>query len=164
MTDFPISDSIYQHKTRIRVCGLLESGHKILLIKHDRLGPAGYMWAPPGGGVSFGSSVKETLIREFKEETNLDIEIEKFLFVNEYKDSKYHAVELFFKVIRLSGELKLGIDPEVPSKEQILMDIKFMEFDDISSLNPDNLHNCFRLVENPQNIFEINGFFKFDNI
>lgn len=164
MIDFTISDSIYSNVSRIRVCGLLKKEKSILLLKHDNLGSLGYLWSPPGGGVSFGSSVEETLIREFKEETNLDVKIVRFLFVNEYLDKKYHAIELFFEVNLIGGELKLGFDPEVPKKEQILSDVQFISFEELIKKNKASIHNCFSYCEHPEKVFDLRGFFKFDNI
>ncbi len=47
------------------------------------LGPEGYIWSPPGGGVEFKENVEKALIREFREETHTTIAIDEFLFVNE---------------------------------------------------------------------------------
>jgi 8-oxo-dGTP diphosphatase len=142
----------------------LESDGSILLIKHDRIGPDGFLWSPPGGGVEFGYSVEQTLIKEFKEETNLDIEIQSFLFVNEYIDVKHHAIELFFTVKFLSGFLKLGSDPEIPANEQILSEIRFIDYNELKLMKKTTVHNCFGLLKHPRDVFELRGFFKFENI
>ena len=55
----------------------------IVLIKRKNP-PLGY--ALPGGFVDYGERVEEALIREMKEETNLDIKIEKLLGI--YSDPK----------------------------------------------------------------------------
>ena len=70
-------------KVRVRVCGILHENGKILLLKHESIGPAGYLWSPPGGGVEFGESLVETLEKEFLEETNLSIKVGNYLFTNE---------------------------------------------------------------------------------
>ncbi|MEO9475802.1 MAG: NUDIX domain-containing protein [Cyclobacteriaceae bacterium] len=164
MTDFSISDSLYNHKTRIRVCGLLEDKGKILLIKHDRLGHQGYLWAPPGGGLEFGKSTEMCLVKEFLEETNLHIKVGSFLFVNEYIDDRFHAIELFYCVKRISGELKLGKDPEVPHNEQILSDLKFWDYEEIKKLPSGTIHNSFLNCGHPSEIMNLRGFTRFANI
>ncbi|MEP4534329.1 MAG: NUDIX domain-containing protein [Cyclobacteriaceae bacterium] len=164
MTDFSISDSLYAHKTRIRVCGLLEDKGKILLIKHDGIGPEGYLWAPPGGGLEFGKTTEECLVKEFLEETNLHIKVGSFLFVNEYLDDRFHAIELFYLVKRISGDPKLGKDPEVPHNEQILSDLKFWDYEEIKNLSSGTIHNSFWSCEHPSDIIKQRGFIRFANI
>lgn len=164
MTDFTISDSLYNHKTRIRVCGLLEDNDRILLIKHDGIGPEGYLWAPPGGGLEFGKTTEECLVMEFLEETNLHVAVQSFLFVNEYIDDRFHAIELFYSLKRTGGELKLGKDPEVPDNEQILSDLKFWDYEEIKKLPSGVIHNSFRSCGHPSEIMKQRGFIRFANI
>lgn len=52
---------------------VLNDQGEILLIKGPRRG-----WEMPGGQVEEGESLKEATIREVKEETGIDIKIEKF--------------------------------------------------------------------------------------
>jgi len=65
----------------VRVAGILIEDDRILLIEHTKNNRK--YWLVPGGGVDWGESAAEALIREFKEETSLDIEVEKFLFISE---------------------------------------------------------------------------------
>jgi len=62
-----------------RVGGILIKNNKILLQKPRN--DDGY--SIPGGHVSYGETSYETLIREFKEEINADIKIEKLVMVGE---------------------------------------------------------------------------------
>ncbi|WP_258104901.1 NUDIX hydrolase [Marinoscillum sp. MHG1-6] len=154
----PFSGSV-----RVRVCGLLEEKDKILLLKHEGLGSAGYLWSPPGGGVEFGQSIKETLKREFLEETNLSIDIEHFMFVNEYIDSQYHAIELFFKVKKINGQLKLGKDPELAPNKQILSDAQFISIMDLQKMDHTTIHNSLLDCTSSGKLFQKNGFFASEN-
>jgi ADP-ribose pyrophosphatase YjhB (NUDIX family) len=62
---------------------------KILLIKHlDRKTGNTYWWLP-GGGLKPNETKEDCVIREVKEETNLDVKIERLLFENAGSD-KYH--------------------------------------------------------------------------
>jgi 8-oxo-dGTP diphosphatase len=67
----------------------------IVLIKRKNP-PLGY--ALPGGFVDYGESVEEALIREMKEETNLDVKIEKLLgiYSNPNRDPRLHTVSTVF--------------------------------------------------------------------
>ncbi|MAE86268.1 MAG: NUDIX hydrolase [Flammeovirgaceae bacterium] len=158
------SKRLYENKVRVRVCGILVENETILLLKHEGIGNHGFIWSPPGGGLEFNEDVPSTLIREFKEETNLDVEIDKFLFVNEYQSKKHHAIELFFRVIRTGGTEELGNDPEVPDEEQILTELKWISFEELKSIPKDNLHNIFHELDHPRMIVESTGFYKFESI
>ena len=52
------------------------------------------MWGCPGGRIDPGENITQTAIREIKEETNIDIEIEKIFGV--YSDPKYGTVRRYF--------------------------------------------------------------------
>ena len=67
----------------------------IVLIKRKNP-PLGY--ALPGGFVDYGESVEDALIREMKEEVNLDVEIVKLLgiYSNPNRDKRLHTVSSVF--------------------------------------------------------------------
>lgn len=163
MTD-SINTRIFEGKVRVRVCGLLIENDRLLLLKHKGLGTKGFLWSPPGGGVNFGENSSDSLEREFLEETGLAVSILKFLFINEYRSSKYHAIELFFEVKRESGEVSLGSDPEMPSNDQLLEAYKWFSVQEIQTLNNDNLHNIFHHVRNFKQLTFQSGFFNFEDI
>ena len=58
-------------KTDLVVSGYLIHEGKILLIDHKKLGK----WLPPGGHIDENETPDDSLIREFKEEVNLDVEL-----------------------------------------------------------------------------------------
>ena len=65
----------FSKKVRVRACGILKNEQGILLLKHLGIGPAEFLWAPPGGGVKFGDTLEETVQREFLEETGLTVSV-----------------------------------------------------------------------------------------
>lgn len=152
---------LFGHKVRVRVCGILIEDQKVLLAKHQSIGPAGYLWSPPGGGVDFGKSLHETLKQEFLEETNLAIEVEDFLFVNEFIKEQYHAIEVFFSVKSIGGTLKLGIDPELSPDQQILTELKFFNKSELDAIPQDAIHNAFITTGARDEINDLRGFITF---
>lgn len=164
MPQTPVKNEIFGGKVRVRGCGLLIEDAKVLLIRHEGLGRAGHLWAPPGGGVSFQESVSETIMREFKEETGLDVAVGEFLFVNEYIDDRHHALELFFEVTRTSGEIHLGHDPELTADQQLLTDIRWFSSRELKATDANNLHNVFKHCPDSDRLKNLKGFFKFVNI
>lgn len=131
----------YHKKVRIRICGVLVENEHILLVRHQGLGNLGFFWSPPGGGLEFGESVSDALVREFLEETHLEIRIGDFLTFHEHRDDRFHALELFFEVFRVSGEARLGTDPETSGSGPILDDLQYFNRDQLLQLPTAALHS-----------------------
>lgn len=149
----------FGNKLRVRVCGILQRQNSLLLVKHKNLGKKGVLWAPPGGGVNFSESCKEALIREFKEETGIEVRVKKFLFINEYLDPPLHAIELFFHVEKVSGKLSKGNDPEL-KKNQIIKDVHFIEYPKLKEMDPDIVHSIFKRAAKQENLLSLSGYYK----
>lgn len=149
----------YGDRVRLRVCGLCWEQDQLLMVNHIGITP-GSFWAPPGGGVEFNQTAQESLIREFKEETNLLVTIGQFKFACEFINKPLHAVELFFEVFKVSGKLMLGKDPESEADRQILQDVRWLNFDQIQAIPADERHGIFRLVQSVQGIKTLSGFYR----
>jgi 8-oxo-dGTP diphosphatase len=82
---------------------------KILLVKRRTLPFRGY-WALPGGRVDPGETVEQTIVREVKEETGLDIAVVSK--IGEYHEqgvqdgAEYDYYPACFLVKVVSGEIK----------------------------------------------------------
>ena len=119
----------------------------------------GDFWAPPGGGLQFGETIENCLIREFMEEAHLDIKIDSFQFICEFINLPLHAIELFFKVEKTGGVLKKGQDPEIVG-DQIIQEVKFMSWDEIDELTTVSRHGIFNFVSKSPKILDLKGYFK----
>ena len=148
----------YRNKIRFRVCGILEIDERLLLINHAK---SGNLWLPPGGAVIFEECAEAALIREFKEECGLEIEIIDYLFAGEFISNKLHALELFFSVNKIGGELKLGIDPEINPDEQYLSEVSYLTYGQIDKLNKTEKHGVFSLSKSSNQIKKLKGFYQF---
>lgn len=147
---------------RSRVNGILIHDEKILMIKH-LMGNEKIMWSVPGGGMYFGQSAIVNLKREFFEETGLDIEVKDYLFVHEYLAAPLHAMEHFFRVEQIGGELTLGMDPELYPDSQIIEEIKWMGITEIQSLPIEALHQIFWGIKSLEDLVLLRGYFNFGN-
>ncbi len=148
----------FGNKLRIRVCGICIQDNKILLVKHHSLGETGILWAPPGGGMSFGETAEDALKREFVEETGLTVSIEKFLCVNEYLSPPLHAVELFF-LVQTEGILKMGSDPELQADQQIITDVEWVSMETIHALPKNSIHGILHNIQTPADVLNLTGYF-----
>ncbi|TAE01263.1 MAG: NUDIX hydrolase [Bacteroidetes bacterium] len=142
----------YNHKIRLRACGICIENNQILLVKHIGLGNP-HFWSPVGGGVEFGETAQNALKREFLEESNLQIEVIRFLFVNEFVAPPLHAIELFFEVQIIGGTLKTGIDPE--QEQQIISEVRFLSFEEIKAEKQGCVHKIFHFCQNLNDLLKI---------
>jgi ADP-ribose pyrophosphatase YjhB (NUDIX family) len=155
-------ESKFGHHLRIRVNGVMIEENKILLVKHKMSADRDF-WSTPGGGMQFGSTAQENLVREFLEETGLKIRVEEFLFVHEYLDPPLHAVECFFRVKRISGTATLGKDPELALADQILADLSWMTLERLSSMDKKSIHPVFIGIKSLSELVLCKGYFNFEN-
>jgi 8-oxo-dGTP diphosphatase len=147
---------MYGNSVRVRVCGLLVKDDTLLMVRHVGLGAEGVFWALPGGGLEFNETAGEGLQREFREETGLEVDIKDFLFVNEFKSASLHAVELFFKVEQLAGEIKKGDDPEL--KSQIIAEVAFLNMQAIKLLPENSVHGLFKNCGSLAEVLSLRGY------
>lgn len=69
-------------KYNISSRGILERGDEILFIEYEDI--TGKYYSLPGGTQDKGESLTDTVIREFKEETLLDVKIKEFFMLREF--------------------------------------------------------------------------------
>lgn len=95
---------------RIRAAGLLVEAGRILLVKHV-VGDDTY-WIPPGGGFESDTDActRDTVKREFFEETGLVVEVGPLVYVREFAEpamGRFH-MELFYRIDAHHGEPTLA--------------------------------------------------------
>lgn len=162
----PEIPEIYTNRARVRVCGLCWKGEKLLMVNHRGL-TSGSFWSPPGGGIEFGETTEDALIREFQEETGIDVLQERFQFVCEYiqqplpsGQGSIHAIELFFAVNYLKGNVLKGSDPESDAEHQLITDVSYMHMEEILAIPADERHGVFRLVKTVDDLKYLTGFYR----
>ena len=134
-------------KPRIRVAGITIQGDEILLIEHTKKDKK--YWLVPGGGVDWGESTEQALIREYKEETNLDIEVKDFLFFSEAisTDKNKHVINLYFLVI-----VKNDSEPMKIGDESNLSDLRYVSKEEIKDIKlyPNIKEQLLKILNNEQ--------------
>jgi 8-oxo-dGTP diphosphatase len=102
--------SIFSRKMiRVRVAGVIIRDNRILLIAHKKNGDE--YWLPPGGGIDYGESAEEALVREMKEELSLDVMVKDLVFSCDSIEptGNRHILNLFF-ACESEGQPVLGKD------------------------------------------------------
>jgi len=67
----------------IRVYGIWINDKQEILVSDERIGDFKFTKFP-GGGLEFGEGIKDCLIREWKEELNIDIEVGNHIYTTDY--------------------------------------------------------------------------------
>ena len=79
-----------------RVVGVAFNDQSVLLHKAE----GDDFWLLPGGRVEFGESAEQALIREMREEIDVEVEIVRLLWLVEnfftYENKRYHEIALYF--------------------------------------------------------------------
>lgn len=91
----------------------------------------------PGGGLEEGETLEENVIRELKEEFNVDIEIVKFLGTEEYDDT----IANYFLCKIINGEPRLGGEELERMTQENYYEIRYIDLKDIDNydINAKNL-------------------------
>ncbi len=91
------------------VDGILVNDKGEVLMTKRTIEPVG-TWCIPGGHIDWGETPQAAVVREFKEETGLDVEIVGIFNVygERNRDPRKHTISTVFKVKKVGGELKLN--------------------------------------------------------
>jgi len=123
----------------MRSSAIIIQDNKILLIHRFRDGEEYYVF--PGGAVEANETPEQAVIREIKEETNLDAEIERKLWEHENDYDKRTYV--CYLITKFKGKLELG-GPEVErSSEENKYILEWHKISEIKNLPlyPENIKN-----------------------
>ena len=86
------------YKFKVRVSGIFIFNNKILVNKYDE-----NSYCLPGGTVEIGETSEEAILRELKEEINLNFKINSFMGITEnfftnFKKQKTHGIDFYYRV------------------------------------------------------------------
>lgn len=100
-----------QNVVRAGAAAVIQNDEGKLLLVRRGVFPKG-IWVFPGGGIEYGESAEQTVIREIKEEVGLDIKPVKLIKVLEMILPKIntHRIIFFYLAKAVGGEVKLTSD------------------------------------------------------
>ncbi len=97
-----------------RYQGAIVRDQQVLLIQHRTHGGGRSYWLLPGGGREDGETEEECVAREMKEETSLDVNVERLLMEEPALPGLYTSIKTYLCTV-LSGEAQPGYEPEPES-------------------------------------------------
>lgn len=102
---------------RVRVAGIVLKGGEILLVRHEKEGRS--YWLLPGGGVDYGETVGEALVRELREETGLEVQPNGVVWLSDSipPDRHRHIIHLWMLAEVVGGTLHCVPDGRVVGAE-----------------------------------------------
>ena len=106
-------------------CGILLKNNKILMSKrNEKKREWGGFWEFPGGKCNSNESIKNCIIREIKEELNIDIEFQEIIFKKMKFSNKYN---LYYCLCHIINDNQIKKNCEIS-------DYKYLNINEISYL------------------------------
>ena len=90
---------------------IVSEGQILLVKRSETAGKYPNFWAVPMGGVDKGETFREGAARELKEETMLDFNPQKLVYLGTIKDGKYNRISKIFKA-EMNGKPEPTLDHE----------------------------------------------------
>lgn len=112
---------------------ILDDEKRVLMVRQHHDGKD--IWMVPGGGVEEGETSSRAGEREVFEETGLRVKMGQLIWhVEEVSDKRGQRFVNFFLAELEGGHLKLGMDPELGDREQVLREVRFMSREEMCHL------------------------------
>lgn len=79
------------------------------------------LWEFPGGKIEENETHEKALIREIKEELEIDIKVNDFITTVEYQYPEFHLIMYVYKCEKIFGKINLNVHSDIRwiTKEQI---------------------------------------------
>jgi ADP-ribose pyrophosphatase YjhB (NUDIX family) len=127
---FPLSPDYPTAKVDIRGL-MLSPDKKILLVKES----LDNKWSLPGGWADVGHSPREVIVKEFKEETGLDIVAQKLLAVfdkrkHPHPPQPFYVYKMVFYCEAITSQIDKGFD---------VLDVQYFDIDHLPELSEDRI-------------------------
>jgi ADP-ribose pyrophosphatase YjhB (NUDIX family) len=120
------------YSIRARVTGVLIEEGTILLVKHIKEVDTNRFWSLPGGKVENGETLDLAMKREMFEETGLNVEIQRLLYVCDKPEEQVSRIHFLFFLKRISGVATL---PSNIYDENNITEIRFVPLAELQNLN-----------------------------
>ncbi len=133
---------------------ILDQDRKILMIRQHH--QERYVWTVPGGAIEQGETSLDAAIREVKEETGLDVAIDKMIWhAEQVVPGKEPRFVNIFLATALGGSIKVGTDPERSDDGQVIEEVRYLSREELAQadgLYPDYLKDeLWEILEKEQN-------------
>jgi len=121
----------------IRYQGAIVQDHQLLLIEHREHASGQSHWLLPGGGQEDGESEEDCVVREMREETGLDVAVERLLLDDpDYPGGAYQRLKTYLCRV-LAGQAAPGYEPEVEAAELYgIVAVKWFDLRDPATWEP----------------------------
>ena len=119
-------------KKRVSSRAIIIEDNKLLTMfrrKVKKDGSVKEYYVIPGGGLEENETLEENVIRELKEEFNVDIEIVKFLSTEEYEDT----IANYFLCKIVNGTPKLGGEELERMTSENYYEIRYIDLKDVDN-------------------------------
>lgn len=128
--------STFPRHTRYQAAVMV--GSQILLIRHEEHHNGRTYWLLPGGGREDGESEEECVIREIREETGLEVRVERLLVERDSTHpNQVYAHYKTYLCTPISGEAQPGYEPEFEASALYkIAEVRWVELWDQSSWDP----------------------------
>lgn len=107
---------------------VLSDEREVLFVHHNLLlaGGDGQFWVLPGGDIEPGETSVEAAVREVREETGVEVDILRLLWlVEERVHASLPRSNAFFLGVPVGGSLRIGEDPESAPGSQVIDDARY---------------------------------------
>ena len=126
-----------QIKFKYRVSGILINNNKILCVKINN----NKFFCLPGGHVELYEDSQDTIVREFKEETGINVYVKKLLYITEnfFESNKYNCHELGFYYLLDTNDDLSKINRERIEQDNTILKFEWINISESNNFKPEFL-------------------------
>lgn len=119
-----------------RIQGLIVNDDHVLLIRVKVNSTKKEFWVIPGGGIEASETEVACIIREIKEETNLDVKVDQLLYIDTLPPGEGYKLVKTYLCTPTSEEASPGYEPE-DTVDATITEVRWFDLRDESSWDND---------------------------